>query len=220
VTTRRTMAASVGGTRRNQALRHVRFVFLGSVVLVLSLGLAACGATASLAPGAGSDATAPLTSATSGAASVAAPASTATTLADTPTDKMCTLLSADEAKAFLGKDLSEAPNGVNFKGLGTNCIYQDDATMAPGTFIKVEINPVSYQTNVGLLTLGGGTISTFTAAGLEATAVDVGGIHTDAGLVVKLSDGTTGPSMLIQAPTLAMAKAVAEKVIPRLAGLR
>ena len=133
---------------------------------------------------------------------------------------MCTLLSTDEAKALLGKDLSEAPNGVYFSGLGTNCIYQDEASMAPGTFIKVEINPVSYATNAGLLTLGGGTTSTITVAGLEATAVDVGGIHTDAGLVVKLSDGSTGPSMLIQAPTLDIAKAVAEKVIPRLAGLK
>ena len=133
---------------------------------------------------------------------------------------MCTLLTADEAKALLGKDLSEPPNGAYLNGLGTNCIYQDDPTMAPGTFIKVEINPVSYQTNVGLLTLGGGAGSTVAIAGLEATGVDVGGIHTDAGLVVKLSDGGAAPSMLIQAPTLDMAKAVAEKVIPRLAGLK
>jgi hypothetical protein len=202
-----------------------RLIALGS----LAVTLAACGATASLAPGAGADSTAPLpsaapASAAGGASASAAPAGSGSTigggLADTPTAKMCTLLSADEAKALLGKDLSEAPNGVYFKGLGTNCIYQDEGTMAPATFIKVEINPVSYKTNAGLLTLGGGTSSTVTVGGLEATAVDVGGIHTDAGLVIKLSDGSAGPSMLIQAPTLDIAKAVAEKVIPRLATLK
>jgi hypothetical protein len=208
---------------RIQAVRLLRFIALGA----LTATLAACGATASLAPGAGADSTAQLpssapTSAGGGAASEPPAGSGSTAaggLADTSTAKMCTLLSADEAKALLGKDLSEPPNGVLFKGLGTNCIYQDDATMAPGTFIKVEINPVSYKANVSLITLGGSS-STVTVGGLEATAVDVGGIHTDASLVVKLTDGTTGPSMLIQAPTLDIAKAVAEKVLPRLATLK
>ena len=181
--------------RRIRTLKRTRLVALG----LLALALAACGATASNAPGAGGDsATAPLPSvATAGPTAGASAAGSGTAnasgsgggLADTPTAKMCTLLTADEAKALLGKDLSEPPNGAYLNGLGTNCIYQDDPTMAPGTFIKVEINPVSYQTNVGLLTLGGGAGSTVAIAGLEATGVDVGGIHTDAGLVVKLSDG-------------------------------
>lgn len=205
-------------------MRLTRLIALGSLVVVL----AACGATASLAPGAGADSTAPLPSTAGGGASYPAATSAGgggsvgagSGLADTPTAKMCTLLSADEAKALLGRDLSEPPNGVYFKGLGTNCIYQDDASMAPGTFIKVEINPVSYKANASLMTLGGGTPTTLTVGGLEATAVDVGGIHTDASLVIKLSDGGAGPSMLIQAPTLDMAKTVAEKVIPRLATLK
>ena len=58
---------------------------------------------------------------------------------------MCGLLSSDEAKGIIGKDIAVTPNGVVFKGLGTNCIWQTDDTMAPGTFIKVEINPVTLQ---------------------------------------------------------------------------
>ncbi len=209
-------------------MRLSRIIGLGAIVVAL----AACGATATQAPGGGADATAPVGSAAppsaasgGGAASAPPDASGSTIdagggLAETPTAKMCTLLSAAEAKTLLGKDLSEPPNGVLFKGLGTNCIYQDEGTMAPGTFIKVEINPISYKTNVGLITLGGGSSGTTTVGGLEATTVDVGGIHTDASLMIKLSDGSKGPSMLIQAPTLDIAKAVAEKVIPRLATLQ
>jgi hypothetical protein len=200
-------------------MRLPKLVALG----VLAVSLAACGATATNAPGVGADATAPTPVPTSGGASAPAGgggnAGDVTGLPGTATAKMCGLLSSDEAKGIIGKDIAVPPNGVLFKGLGTNCIWQTDDTMAPGTFIKVEINPVTYKTNAGLITLLGSASSQITVAGLDATAVDVGGLQKDASLVIRLS-GDNPVSMLIQAPTLAMARAVAEKVIPRLVTLK
>jgi hypothetical protein len=141
-------------------------------------------------------------------------------MAEAATTKMCALLTADEAKGILGKDLVNTPNGMVFGGLGTNCIWQTDDTMAPGTFIKVEINPFPVKTNTDLLTLGGAQAVSVSVAGFDALGVDVGGLQKDASLVVRLADPGKPPSMLIQAPTLAMAKAVAEKVLGRLNSLK
>ena len=141
-------------------------------------------------------------------------------LAETMTTKMCALLTVDEAKQILGKDLAGTPDGTVFKGLGTNCIWQSDDTMAPGTFIKVEINPFPVQTNTDLLTLGGVAAIPVSVAGFDALGVDVGGLQKDAALVIRRAAPGKPPSMLIQAPTLAQAKSVAEKVLPRLGSLK
>jgi hypothetical protein len=209
-------------------MRLRKLVALGS----LAASLVACSGTAPTAPGAASS---PSTSAPASASAppsaaggasppassggAGAPSGDITGLAVTATAKMCALLTTDEAKAIMGKDLTGTPDGSVFSGLGTNCIWQTDATMAPATFIKVEINPITYKANTDLMTLGGSPSSQITVAGFDATAVDVGGLEKDASLVVKL-DPVKSVSMLIQAPTLDMAKAVAEKVLGRLATLK
>ncbi|HEX7474014.1 MAG TPA: hypothetical protein VF323_13100 [Candidatus Limnocylindrales bacterium] len=205
-------------------LRHL--VALGS----LAVSLAACGATATLAPGGGAQATAPTAVPSSGGSPAAGSGSPAaggggdagdvSNLANATTKQMCTLLTTDEAKTIIGKPISIAPNGMAIKGLGTNCIYQTDDTMGDATFIKVEIGGISYKADVSLLGIGGGAASTTTVGGLDATAIDVTGTVKEAALVVRLTDAAKPPSLLIQAPTVDMAKAVAELVIPRLAALK
>jgi hypothetical protein len=207
-------------------MRFVKLVALGS----LAFSLAACGATATTAPGVAGSASAPASAPASALPSASAAGGSSgsgssgsagdiTGLALTPTAKMCALLTTDEAKSIIGKDLVGAPNGEVFQGLGTNCIWQIDDTMAPATFIKVEINPISFKANTDLVTLGGTASTQISIGGFDATAVDIGGFQKDASLVVKL-DPDKAVSMLIQAPTLDMAKAVAEKVLGRLATLK
>jgi hypothetical protein len=195
-------------------LHHV--VAAGALVAILG----ACG-PATVAPGAST----PLTSTVNAVPSVppigvGGKTVDAAGLAETLTAKMCALLTPDEAKQILGKDLVGTPDGTTFKGLGTNCIWQSDDTMAPGTFIKVEINPFPVTTNTDLLTLGGVAAVPVSVAGFDALGVDVGGLQKDASLVIRLSDPAKPPSMLIQAPTLAQARAVAEKVLPRIGSLK
>ena len=209
-------------------LRHL--VALGS----LAVSIAACSGTATTAPGAVSSA-----ASSTGPASAGAPASAASAgdtsspaaggggdagdvsnMANATTAQMCALLTTDEAKAVIGKPISITPNGMAIKGLGTNCIYQTDDTMGDGTYIKVEIGGVSYKADVSLLGIGGGTATTTTVGGLDATAIDVTATVKEADLVIRLTDASKPPSLLIQAPTVDMAKAVAEKVIPRLATLK
>jgi hypothetical protein len=141
-------------------------------------------------------------------------------MAEAATAKMCALLSGDEAREILGRDLVDTPNGTVFTGLGTNCNWRADDTMAPGTFIKVEINPFPVKANIDILTLGGAAATPVSVAGFDALGVDIGGLQKDASLVVRLADPAKPPSMLIQAPTLAQAKAVAEKVLGRLSSLK
>jgi len=141
-------------------------------------------------------------------------------LVDVATAKMCALLTGDEAKQILGKDLVAAPDGTVVAGLGTNCSWRSDDTMAPGTFIKVEINQIPVKTNIDLLTLGGAAAVPVSVAGFDALGVDVGGLQKDASLVVRLADPAKPPSMLIQAPTLAQARTVAEMVLSRLDSLK
>lgn len=143
----------------------------------------------------------------------------ATGLAQAGTAKVCALLSGDEAKQILGKDLVGTPDGT-VTNLGTNCSWRSDDTMAPGTFLKVEINPFPVKTNIDLLTLGGAAAAPVSVAGFDALGVDVGGLQRDASLVVRLADPGKPPSMLIQAPTLAQARTVAEKVLGRLGSLK
>lgn len=143
----------------------------------------------------------------------------ATGLAEAATAKMCGLLTGNEAKQILGKDLVGTPDGTA-TNLGTNCGWRSDDTMAPGTFIKVEINPFPVKTNIDLLTLGGAAAVPVTVAGFDALGVDVGGLQRDASLVIRLADPAKPPSMLIQAPTLAQARTVAEKVLGRLGSLK
>jgi hypothetical protein len=201
-------------------MRLLRLVALVS----LAVSLAACAATPTTPPttGVGGTPSAPSGGGASVSASAGAGGGTAgdiTGLALTPTVKMCTLLTTDEAKGIVGKDIKGTPGGILIAGLGTNCIWQTDDTMAPGTFIKVEINPVTYKANTDIMTLGGSSATQFTVGGFDASGVDVGGIEKDASMVIKL-DPVKAVSMLIQAPTLDMAKAVADKVLGRLATLK
>jgi hypothetical protein len=133
---------------------------------------------------------------------------------------MCALLSTDEAQSILGKSLAQPPDGLSMAGLGTNCIYQADANMTDGTYIKVEINTLPYTGNVGLLFFGAQP-KTFTVGGFDASGIDKGDGGSLQGVIaVKLSDGAKDPSMVIDAPTLDGAKAVAEKVLGRLNTLK
>lgn len=144
----------------------------------------------------------------------------ATGLDTTSASKMCTLLTVNEATALLGTDVAVAPTGTLLGGLGTNCVYQTDPSMAPGTFIKVEIDPVSYRANAGILTLSGAPSSQIVILGFDATALQVSKLQVDAALVIRLTDPDKPPSMLIQAPTLDVAKAAAEKILGRLDTLK
>jgi hypothetical protein len=138
----------------------------------------------------------------------------------TSTAKMCALLSTDEAQSILGKTLEEPPNGLSLAGLGTNCIYQTDSNMTDGTYIKVEINTLPYTSQTGFLFFGAQP-KTFSVGGFDAGGIDKGDGGSLQGVIaVKLSDGAKDPSMVIQAPTLDAAKAVAEKVLGRVNTLK
>lgn len=213
-------------------MRLARLVVLGS----LAVSLVACSGSASTSPGAGGGASAPAGGGASvpaggGGASPSAGASAPvngggtaagdlSTLAEASTAKMCALLSTDEAKEIIGKAIATTPDGMSLQGLGTNCIYETEAGMADGTWIKVEIDGVSFKANSALLTLGGGTATQTSVAGFDATAVDVTTTQKTASLLIRLTDPDKPPSMLIQAPTVAMAKAVAAIVLPRLDTLK
>jgi hypothetical protein len=221
-------------------MRLRKLIALGSLVVSLAAcsgaattapgGAGGGGASASAAPAGGAGGASPSTpagGATSSPGAAATPASggggnagDVTNFAAATTKQMCALLTTDEAKAIIGKAISVAPNGMAIKGLGTNCIYQIDDTMKDGTFIKVEIGGISYKADVGLLGIGGGAATTTTVGGLDATAIAPTAKLANATLIIRLTDPTKPPSLLIQAPTVDMARAVAEKVIPRLSTLK
>jgi hypothetical protein len=201
---------------------HFGQVRLLQLVALASLGacVTACDVTVS-GPDGASAATAPAPVATrTPLASGGATVRDATGLDTTPAAKMCGLLRADEATAILGTTVAVTPTGTLLSGLGTNCVYQTGSAMAPGTFIKVEIDPISYRSNVGIVTLGGAPSSQIVVLGFDATALDVSKLQVDAALVVRLTDPDKSPSMLIQAPTLDAAKAAAEKILGRLDTLK
>jgi hypothetical protein len=155
---------------------------------------------------------------TGGAGGSTAPS--ATGLDTTPAAKMCGLLTTDEAQTLLGKSLSTPPFGDVTPNLGTDCIWQTDATMNDGTYIEVSIVVQSYDTGAGILDLMGPT-SKFTVAGLQATGVDNGqGTATQGEAAIQLSAGPNDPSMLISGPTLDIVKSVATKVLARLDTLK
>ena len=204
-------------------MRLLRLVALGSLVVLL----VACAGTATTAPGGGaSQPTNGASAPASGGGSLPVPAGGGGTdpalaaLAQASTAKMCALLTTDEAKAIIGKPIALEPNGMSLVGLGTNCIYETESGMADGTWIKIEIAAVSYTTNGALINLAGSPSSQTTVGGHDATAIEPTTKLNEASLLIRLTDPTKAPSMLIQAPTVAMAKAVAEKVLPRLDTLK
>lgn len=213
-------------------MRLAKLVAIGA----MAIGVIGCSSAATAAPqGGGIGSPASTTAASippSVPASVAASATASATtggggatgdlsaLATAPTAKVCALLSTDEAKTLLGKPIAVAPNGMSLKGLGTNCFYQVDSSMDDGTYIKVEIDAVSYKANLSLLALGGGPTATLTVGGFTATSIDLGGTGKQATIVIALGDPASPPSVVIQAPTVDMAKSVAEKILGRLDSLK
>ncbi len=140
-------------------------------------------------------------------------------LASVPSEKVCTLLSRDEASAILGDTITEAPSGMLLKGLGTNCIYTGASSAAPS--IKVEFNTLGYGAQVALLKLAG-AVQAATVAGRPASGVEAPSDPTSlvkAQLEVSLADDPKAIGLYIEAPTLAKAQAVAAQVVPRIAGL-
>lgn len=133
---------------------------------------------------------------------------------------VCSLLTADEAAAILGKTLVKAPSGQLAAGLGTNCIYHATDTMDRGTYIKVEFNTFGTKAQQSLITLGGRAQS-LTVAGFQAVAAEADPSATigEASMSVQLSSGPKDPALWIEAPTVAAAQKVAEDVLPRLASI-
>jgi len=197
-------------------VRIARLVAAGSLIVVL----AACSSSSTPAPAGGGGGGTSGGGSGAGAGGGGAASADTTGLDATSTAKMCALLSTDEAQSILGKSLAQPPDGLSMAGLGTNCIYQADANMTDGTYIKVEINTLPYTGNVGLLFFGAQP-KTFTVGGFDASGIDKGDGGSLQGVIaVKLSDGAKDPSMVIDAPTLDGAKAVAEKVLGRLNTLK
>lgn len=205
-------------------MRLLRLVVLGW----LAVSVAACAATATTPPGGGA-ASVPASIAPSsplgGGAASAAPAgagadSALIAMAGASTAKMCALLTTDEAKAIIGKAIALAPDGMSVGGLGTNCIYETEAGMGDGTWIKIEVAAVSFKTNAALVNLGGSPASQVTVGGHDALAIEPTSKMNQASLLIRLTDPAKAPSLLVQAPTIAMARAVAEKILPRLDTLK
>jgi hypothetical protein len=136
-------------------------------------------------------------------------------LAKLPSAKVCTLLSADEAASILGEAVG-APGGMLMEGLGTNCIYM----AASGALIKIEFNTLGWKSSTDLMGLM--SPQSFTIAGRPAMGVESAGPSATikAQLDVSLSDDPNAVCLYVEAPTLAMAKQVAEKVVPRIASLK
>ena len=197
-------------------MRVLKLVALAS----LAMSVTACDVTVN-GPDGASAATAPAPVATrTPLASGGTTVRDAAGLDTTPAARMCALLTVNEATSILGTDVAVAPTGTLLTGLGTNCVYQTGVAMAPGTFIKIEIDPISYRSNAGILTLGGAPSSQIVVGGFDATALDVSKLQVDAALVIRLTDPDKAPSMLIQAPTLDAAKAAAAKILGRLGSLK
>ena len=141
-------------------------------------------------------------------------------LASIASEKVCGLLSKDEAGAILGDTITAAPSGMLLTGLGTNCIYNGSSAAAPS--IKIEFNTLGYAAQVAILKLTG-SVQALTIAGRPASGVEAPSDPTSlvkAQLEVSLADDPKAVGLYIEAPTLAKAQAVAEKVVPRIAGLK
>ena len=135
---------------------------------------------------------------------------------------MCTLLTVDEATAHPRQGRRGDPERDRCSsGLGTNCIYQTDPTRwRPARSSRSRSTRSPTRRTSALLTLRGGTSSQIASSASTPPRVDVGELQNDAALVIRLTDPDKPPSMLIQAPTLDMAKAVAEKILGRLDTLK
>ena len=204
-------------------MRLLRLVAISSIAVLL----VACAGTATTAPGGSTSQPANGASApASGGGSLPVPAGgggmdpSLAALAQASTAKMCALLTTAEATTIIGKPIAMEPNGMSLQGLGTNCIYETESGMADGTWIKIEIGAVSYKANAAIVNLGGSPASQTTVGGHDATAIEPTANLNEASLLIRLTDPTKAPSLLIQAPTIAMAKAVADKVLPRLDTLK
>jgi len=142
-------------------------------------------------------------------------------LATLSSEKVCTLLSADEAGAILGSAVDGAPSGMTIPDLGTNCIYTGGGD-SPAT-IKVEFNTLGYKTQADIFRTQDRSTA-LTVAGRQAFGVespnDPTSFFNQAQLVVSLADDSTATALYVEAPTLDKAKQVAEKVVPRIGGLK
>ena len=140
-------------------------------------------------------------------------------LASIASEKVCGLLSKDEAAAILGDTITEAPSGMLLKGLGTNCIYDGSSAAAPS--IKIEFNTLGYAAQVAILKLAGSvqalTIAGRPALGSRRRPTRRRSSRRSGG---SLADDQKAVALYVEAPTLAKAQAVAEKVVPRIAGLK
>jgi hypothetical protein len=141
-------------------------------------------------------------------------------LAKLSSEKVCTLLSAGEAEAILGAKLNAAPSGMLVADLGTNCRYTSGSG-SDAAMIKVEFNTLGYKSQSDLLKYMATpvplTIAGRPALGLEVPAVNA---YVKAQVIVSMAADPQAVCLYIEAPTLAMAKQVAEKVTPRIAGLK
>lgn len=204
-------------------------------IAILAAGVAACSggspAPAATAPGNGTTSQPAGSGSTSGPvpASLGVPASQAapggatidsSSLPKLKPEAVCSLLTADEAAALLGKPLAQAPKGVFAAGLGTNCIYQTNDSMSRGTYIKVEFNTFGTKAQQSLITAGGRS-QTLTVAGFHATAAEPDPTATvgEASMSVQLSAGPKDPALWIEAPSVAAAQKVAEAVLPRISSV-
>ena len=214
------------------------------VICALAIVVAACSAGATAVPAGGGGSGAPASAAQgasgNGSASVnpsAVPAASSAAassaggggdlggvdvagLASIASEKVCGLLSKDEAGAILGDTITAAPSGMLLTGLGTNCIYNGASAAAPS--IKIEFNTLGYGAQVEIIKLTG-SVQALTIAGRPASGVEAPSDPTSlvkAQLEVSLADDPKAVALYVEAPTLAKAQAVAEKVVPRIAGLK
>jgi hypothetical protein len=140
-------------------------------------------------------------------------------LASLPSERVCTLLSNSEAESLLGSPLDSAPSGMLIEGLGTNCLWY---TNGISSSIKVEFNTMGYKTQVSFFSYSG-TPQSLTIAGHAATGLEAptdSSSFMKAQLEVSLGSDPSQIGVYIEAPTLDIAKQVAEKVVPRISGLK
>jgi hypothetical protein len=134
-------------------------------------------------------------------------------------EKVCTLLSAEEAGSILGEAVTGTPSGMLVDGLGTNCIYDT----ASGASIKIEFNVAGYQAQVALIGIGGSAPKSLTVAGRQAAGVEAPSdpnAFIKAQLAVNLGTEPKNVALYVEAPTLAKAEQVATTVVPRIPGLK
>ena len=91
------------------------------------------------------------------------------------------------------------------------------------SLLKIEFNTLGYTASVAILKLAGSPPPSFTVAGRPAMGVDAPSNPSalvEAQVYVSLLDDPNSVALLIEAPTLAMAKQAGETVVPRIASLK